>query len=75
MRLDNLRKHRAVLGHLTGLTVAASDALVRDLAPVVEAGHRRKLDRPDRPRAVGGGDHVDRSTADQLPLTVIWPRQ
>ncbi|MDY3563660.1 transposase family protein [Gemmata sp. JC673] len=37
-RLDNLRKQRAVFEHLTGLTVAAFDALARDVAPVVEAG-------------------------------------
>ncbi|QEG26575.1 hypothetical protein GobsT_13160 [Gemmata obscuriglobus] len=74
-RLDNLRKHRVVFEHLTGLTVAAFDALVRDVAPVIEAAHRRKLDRPDRQRAVGGGDHFDLSTADQLLLAVIWLRQ
>ncbi len=74
-RLDNLRQHRVVFEHLTGLTIAAFDALVRDVAPVVEAGHRQKLNRPDRQRAVGGGDHFDLSTADQLLLTVIWLRQ
>jgi DDE superfamily endonuclease len=74
-RLDNLRKHPVVFGHLTGLTVAVFDELAARVVPAVEAAHRNKLDRPDRRRAVGGGDHFDLTTADQLLLTVIWLRQ
>jgi len=74
-RLDNLRKHPVVFGHLTGLTVAVFDELAAQVVPAVEAAHRTKLDRPDRQRAVGGGDHFDLTTADQLLLTVIWLRQ
>jgi hypothetical protein len=74
-RLENLRKHPAVFGHLTGLTVAAFDELAAEAAPAVEAAHRKKLDRPDRRRAVGGGGDFDLSTADQLLLTVVWLRQ
>lgn len=74
-RLDNLRKRPAVFGHLTGLTVVAFDELAAEVVPVVEAAHRQTLDRPDRQRAIGGGDHFDLATADQLLLTVIWLRQ
>ena len=74
-RLDNLRKHPVVFKHLTGLTVAVFDELAAQVVPAVEAAHRQKLDRPDRRRAVGGGDNFDLSTADQLLLTVIWLRQ
>ena len=74
-RLDNLRKHAAVFEHLTGLTVAVFDALAAEVVPAVEATHRKRLDRPDRQRAVGGGDNFDLSMADQLLLTVIWLRQ
>ena len=74
-RLDNLRKHPAVFEHLTGLTVTGFDALAAEVVPAVEAAHRQNLDRPDRQRAVGGGDHFDLATADQLLLTVIWLRQ
>jgi hypothetical protein len=73
-RLDNLRKH-AVFGQLTGLTVAAFDELVAELVPAIEAAHRKTLERPDRKRAIGGGDDFDLSTTDQLLLTVIWLRQ
>lgn len=74
-RLDNLRQQPAVFGHLTGLTVAAFDELAAQVVPAVEATHRKRLARPDRERAIGGGDHFDLSTADQLLLTVIWLRQ
>jgi len=74
-RLDNLRKHPAVFTHLTGLTIAAFDQLAAAVTPAVEAAHRMKLDRPDRQRALGGGDNFDLATADQLLLTVIWLRQ
>src|SRR6478752_3917478 len=73
-RLDKLRKH-AVFGQLTGLTVAAFDELAAEVVPAIEAAHRKKLERPDRKRAIGGGDDFDLSTADQLLLTVIWLRQ
>jgi len=74
-RLENLRARPQVFGHLTGLTVAAFDELAADVVPVAEAAHRKQLDRPDRRRAVGGGDNFDLTTADQLLLTVIWLRQ
>jgi hypothetical protein len=74
-RLDRLRKQPVVFGHLTGLTVGVFDELAAQVVPAVEAAHRQKLDRPDRKRAVGGGDDFDLSTADQVLLTVIWLRQ
>ncbi|MBY0458555.1 MAG: transposase family protein, partial [Gemmataceae bacterium] len=74
-RLVNLRTSAAVFRHLTGLTVAAFDELAAEVVPAVEAAHRKALDRPDRQRAVGGGDHFDLTTADQVLLTVIWLRQ
>jgi hypothetical protein len=74
-RLDNLRKSPVVFKHLTGLTVAVFDELAAQVVPAVEAAHRRKLERPDRLRAVGGGDDFDLATVDQVLLTVIWLRQ
>jgi len=74
-RLENLRNCPSVFGHLTGLTVAAFDALAAAAVPAVAAAHRKKLDRPDRQRAVGGGDDFDLSITDQVLLTVVWLRQ
>jgi hypothetical protein len=74
-RLANLRKHPSVFRHLTGLTVPAFDALAADVAPAVEAAHRKSLDRPSRQRAVGAGGAFGLPTADQVLLTVVWLRQ
>lgn len=74
-RLDNLRTRPSVFRHLTGLTVAAFEALAADVAPAVEAAHRKSLDRADRRRAIGAGGAFGLSTADQLLLTVVWLRQ
>jgi hypothetical protein len=64
-----------VFGHLTGVTVAVFDELAAPVVPAAEAAHRKGLDRPDRKRAIGGGDDFDLPTADQVLLTVIWLRQ
>jgi hypothetical protein len=74
-RLANLRKQPVVFGHLTGLTVAVFDELAAQVVPAIEAAHKKKLARPDRKRAIGGGGDFDLSTADQVLLTVIWLRQ
>jgi DDE superfamily endonuclease/Helix-turn-helix of DDE superfamily endonuclease len=74
-RLDHLRRRPAVFRHLTGLTVAVFDELAAAVVPEVAAAHRQALDRPDRRRAIGGGDDFDLATADQVLLTVIWLRQ
>jgi DDE superfamily endonuclease/Helix-turn-helix of DDE superfamily endonuclease len=74
-RLDHLRTHPDVFRHLTGLTVAVFDRLADELVPVLERAHREGRERPDRQRAVGGGDTFDLTTADHLLLTVVWLRQ
>jgi len=74
-RLANLRKHPAVFRHLTGLTVAAFDALAADVVPGVEAAHHQSLDRPGRQRAIGAGGEFGLTTADQVLLAVVWLRQ
>jgi hypothetical protein len=74
-RLDHLRNHPAVFRHLTGLTVAAFDALAADVVPAVQAAHRKTLDRPDRRRAIGAGGEFGLTTADQVLLAVVWLRQ
>jgi hypothetical protein len=74
-RLEHLRRHPAVFRHLTGLPVPLFDQLAQELVPAFYAQRHQRLDRPDRQRAVGGGDHFDLDPADQLLLTVVWLRQ
>ena len=73
-RLAALRERPAVFRHLTGRTVAAFDAPAADVAPAVEAAHRRSLDRPDRQRAIGAGGAFGLTTADPVLLAVVWLR-
>ena len=74
-RLENLRKHPAVFRALTGITVAVFDALASEVVPAVEAAHKKALDRPDRQRAIGGGDDFDLPWVDHVLATVVWLRQ
>jgi hypothetical protein len=74
LRRQRLRTFPGVFKAMTGLTVAVFDALAEELLPAFHAARRRRLDRPDRRRAVGGGDHFDLDPADQLLLTVVWLR-
>lgn len=74
-RLDHLRKHPAVFRHLTGITVEVFDALAAVVVPAVEVAHRKGLDRPDRQRAIGGGDDFDLPLVDHVLATIVWLRQ
>src|SRR3954451_7195890 len=74
LRRQQLGKHPSVFRAMTGLTVEAFDQLLPELCAAFAADRRRRLDRPDRRRAVGGGDDFDLGVADQLLLTVVWLR-
>jgi hypothetical protein len=73
-RREHLGKHPAVFRSMTGLTVEAFDQMLPELLAAFAADRRRRLDRPGRSRAVGGGDDFDLAVADQLLLTVVWLR-
>src|SRR5436190_11188274 len=73
-RREHLGQHPAVFRSMTGLTVEAFDQLLPELLAAFAADRRRRLDRPNRRRAVGGGDDFDLAVADQFLLTVVWLR-
>jgi hypothetical protein len=50
------------------------DDLVSDVRPWHHEAEIARLSRPDRQRAIGGGDHPDLAVRDQILLTVIWLR-
>lgn len=75
LRREHLGRFPAVFRSMTGLTVAAFDALLPELRAAFAADRRRRLDRPGRRRAVGGGDDFDLDPAEQFLLTVVWLRQ
>jgi hypothetical protein len=75
LRREYLGSHPAVFQAMTGLTVAAFDQMLPQLLGAFDSHRRRRLDRPNRQRAQGGGDHFDLPVADQLLLTIVWLRQ
>jgi hypothetical protein len=74
-RREQLGNHPSVFRSMTGLTVAAFDQMLPELVAAFAADRRRRLDRPDRQRAIGGGDDFDLPVADQFLLTIVWLRQ
>jgi hypothetical protein len=74
LRREHLRDHPSVFRSMTGLDVALFDTLAEELVPAFHEERRRRLERPGRARAVGGGDHFDLDPADQLLLAVVWLR-
>jgi hypothetical protein len=75
LRREHLGKYPSVFRSMTGLTVEAFDRLLPELLQAFHADRRRRLDRPGRRRAVGGGDDFDLPVADQFLLAVVWLRQ
>ena len=59
LRYAHLSRHPAVFQAMTGLTVAAFDALVADLLPACVTAKQQRLTRPNRRRAIGGGHHAE----------------
>ncbi len=64
---------------MTGLHLAEFEDLVSDVRLLYQAAESARLNRPDRQRAIGGGDHPDLSEGNQILLTVsglgLYPRQ
>jgi hypothetical protein len=74
LRREQLGKRPSVFRAMTGLTVEAFDGMLPGLVEAFHGQRRRRLDRPGRRRAFGGGDAFDLGVADQLLLTVVWLR-
>ena len=74
LRLSRLRGLPSIFRNLTGITLAVFDQLLQQLLPAFAAQRRRRLDRPNRQRAFGGGDDFDLEPGDQFLLTVFWLR-
>ena len=75
LRYAHLARYPTVFRSMTGLTVAQFDALARDLQPPYAAAEQRRLARPTRRRAIGGGRKFTLAQRDHLLLTVVWLRR
>lgn len=69
-----LRRFPKVFRSMTGLRVSEFDQLLDDLAPAYGQAEQKRLSRPKRQRAIGGGPDFALSYQDQVLLTVIWLR-
>src|SRR5262245_62935900 len=74
LRREHLGQRPSAFRSMTGRTVEAFDQLLPELLAAFAADRRRRLDRPGRRRAVGGGDDFDLGAADQVLLTIVWLR-
>jgi len=74
MRYDYLSQHANVFQKCAGLTVDLFDQLVDDVLPLYMEAEERRLNRPQRQRAIGAGHPFELALHDHVLLTVIWLR-
>ena len=74
-RYASMRRQARVFRMMTGLAVAAFDAIAVEVLPTLQAIERRRHERPARQRAPGGGPLFQLDLRDQLLLTLVWLRQ
>ena len=69
-----LSRFPKVFQSMTGLRVAEFDQLADELQPAYTNAEQKRLSRPNRQRAIGGGRRYELSFVNQLLLTLIWLR-
>jgi hypothetical protein len=60
---------------MTGLGLTEFDELIETILPCYTTAEKKRLNRPDRQRAVGGGPDFELAARDQILLTIVWLRQ
>ena len=75
LRYHDLSQNRCLFQALTGLVITEFDELVKTFWPGYTAAEKKRLNRPQRQRAVGGGPDFELDVRDQILLTVLWLRQ
>jgi len=71
---ETLAAKPRVFKSITGLSVEEFDRLFQKFLPVWVEQERKRLDRPDRQRAIGGGRKYKLSPRDQLVMVLTWLR-
>jgi hypothetical protein len=72
LRYRQLKCYPAAFMKVTGLELSQFERLLSEILPYyVEAEHQRRC-RPDRQRAIGGGDRSNLEVCDQVLLALIW---
>jgi hypothetical protein len=75
LRYQYLKKNKTVFKAMTGLQVVEFDQLVQDILPSYAQAEEKRLSRPSRQRAIGGGPDFELEPRDQILLTVVWLRK
>jgi hypothetical protein len=74
MRYEQLTKHAQVFLSATGLRVDEFDQLLKDVQGRYAQAEYERLSRPNRQRAIGGGQSAALSARDQILMGVVWLR-
>jgi hypothetical protein len=75
LRCHDLIQNQPLFQAMTGLGITEFDELVKTILPCYTAAEKKRLNRPDRQRAVGGGPDFELEARDQILLTIVWLRQ
>ena len=71
---ENLSKKPGIFKGFTGVTIAEFEGLLEKATGVWVEQEQRRLDRPDRQRAMGGGCKPKFGLEGQLLVTLVWLR-
>ena len=74
LRHHDLIQNQLLFQAMTGLCIPEFDELVKTILPSFMAAEKKRLNRPDRQRAVGGGPDFELEGRDQILLTIVWLR-
>lgn len=73
-KTTRLRRQPQTFRRLSGLSVEKFDELLSQLAPLFAASEVKRLARPQRVRAMGGGRNYDLSLEDRLLILLMYYR-
>ncbi|KKL07855.1 hypothetical protein LCGC14_2581830 [marine sediment metagenome] len=70
----SLCRNEKAFKQFTGITVAEFERLYADFEPVWVAAEQKRLQRPERKRAIGGGNNYKLGPKTQLLMVMVWLR-
>lgn len=71
---EKLKKKPRAFKSIIGVTVAEFEELYRKFVPLWSESEKKRLDRPDRQRAIGGGNSYTLALRERLLMTLTWLR-
>jgi hypothetical protein len=74
MRYAQLSQRPKLFLKLTGLRLEEFLELLQQVCPLVQAAHQALLNRPNRTRSIGAGNHFELDARDQILMTIVWLR-